>query len=256
MGSLHQHLAALNELEAQDRKISEESGGVFKKQELFEGFVRVLHMADDARQHEEKGAGESRALTTSVLERIKYETAFMKENLDAQLQREIANTLAKADLELPDGTVVKEVPVTYLMYLEKYWTRKRAEYDGIPTIDTTKRWIPDGQSDKEGALRTEEPERANRQEKTKVVIEKAPATEKHAAQVEVYDKDVVVGYYEKDYQTGKATPAMKHALLSWIDKLIVNVRKAKAKANETAVPTQKLASPMVDAMLTAMKAAV
>ena len=257
MGNLHQHLAALNELEAQDRKVTEETGKVWGKHEIFDGFVRVLHMNDDPRKHEEKGAGESRELTTTVITRLAYETDFIAKNLDAQLQREVANTLAKADVVLPDGTIVlRDLPVTALMYFEKYWTRKRQVYDGIPTIDTTKRWERNDQAALEGVLRTVEPEKANRTEKQKVVITKAEATEKHPAQVELHDKDVVVGYYEKDFQTGKMTPAQKHALLAFVDGLILAFRKAKAVANETAVdPAAQVGKHITDAMLAAVRGA-
>jgi hypothetical protein len=256
MGNLHQHLAALNELEAQDRKVLDETAGVFKKQELFDGFIRTLHMQDESRQHEEKGAVESRNLTTTVIERLKYMVPFMVENLDAQLQREVANAMATADVTLPNGEVLKAMPVTAIMSREKYWTRVRAVFDGIPTIDTTKRWEVDSQAAMVGVLRTVEPEKANRTEKQRVVIEKAAATDKHPAQVELFDKDVVVGYYEKASQTGKMTPAAKHAVLSVIDGMILAYRKAKAVANETAVdPSVKAGERELACVIEAVKAA-
>jgi hypothetical protein len=256
MGNLHQHLAALNELEAQDRKILEETGATWKKQELFDGFIRVLHMEAEDRQHEEKGATESRTLTTTAIERLKYMFPFMVENLDAQLQREVANALATADVTLPNGEVLKGMPVTAIMHREKYWTRVRQVMDGIPTIDTTKRWVKDEQAALEGVLRTAETEKANRTEKQMVVITKAEATDKHPAQVELHPKDVVVGYYEKTSQTGKMTPAAKAALLAYIDGMILAYRKAKAVANETAVdPSVKAGEVELKGLIEAVRAA-
>jgi hypothetical protein len=107
----------------------------------------------------------------------------------------------------------------------------------------------------DGVLRTVESEKANRTEKQKVVITKAEATDKHPAQVELHDKDVVVGYYEKASQTGKMTPKAKHALLSYIDGMILAYRQAKAVANETVVdPSVKAGELEVTGMIEAVKA--
>lgn len=257
MGNLHQHLAALNELEAQDRKVQDETAAVWKKQELFDAFTRVLHMKDEDRKHEEAGAAEERALTTTAIERIVYTVGFMIPNLDAQIQREVANTVARADLVIPNGKVIKDCPITAIMHMEKYFNRFRQVIDGAPTLDTTKRWIKDAQAALEGVMRTEEPERANKTEKQKVVISMAKATEKHPEQVSLHDKDVVVGYYEKDYQTGKLTPAAKHAALKYIDAVILALRKAKAQANETVVDSSlKHAKLITDGLLEAIRGAM
>lgn len=249
MGKIHEHLAALNEIENQDKAMSEETRKTFGKRELFEGHDRILHMHDEKRKAEEAGAGDSQTLTTTVIERLYYENKFSIKNLDMQLQREVANTKAKATIELPGGAKIENVPVTFLMYFEKYLIQKRKTYLSIPTLDTTMKWEPADKEKLQGVHQTVKPESTNKTEKDRVVIVKFEATDKHPAQTELFDKDIIVGHYEKACKTGKFTPAQKHKLISYIDGCIVAVKRAKARANETIVEKEKIGKSLFDEMM-------
>ncbi len=252
MGNIHQHLAALTEIEQRDIKISNETALTFKKKELFEGFERVLHMHDEERREEEAGAKEVKSITTSIAERIGYQHMFNIKNVDMQFQREVANSVAKATVMLPNGKNMKNVPVTFLMYIEKYLIRQRNLFMGIPTLDTTIKWKKDEQIDMVNVHKTAAPEHANKTEKTRTVIHIAPATKEHKEQAELFDKDVIVGHYEKTRVTGMLTPLQKANLIGYIDECIVAIRIAKSKANNTAVGNEKIAEELFKGIYDAM----
>jgi len=240
MGSIHQLLPALNEAEQLVRKVGDETAKAFSKDEPWEGYIKGLYFLDEDRQSEAAGAGESRELSTTVLERLAREDEFKIRNYDCQLQREEANAIARADVILPDGQIVGNFPVGYLMYLEKQLARERDIFEKAPTIDARIRWEPDPDAAFEGVRKSAEPQKTNKTEKQRVVLEKAKATDKHPAQVDVFEKDVVVGYYSTVRKTGKLSAHEKHERLRRYDILLTAVRQAKAKANETEVPRAEI----------------
>lgn len=241
MGKIHQLLPVLNEAENLARKVWDETKRNFTKNELWEGYDKVLFMHDDERKQEEAGAGDRRELTSTIIERIDYSLDYEERNFDAQYQREKANQMACADVVLPEtGKVIPQVPVDLLIYGVKRFTLLREIISMAPTYDTTVRWEADTDAGMRGVYRSEQPVSANKTEKQKVVIEKAKATDKHPAQVELIDKDVIVGHYETSRKTGKLTPRAKHLLLGWFDGMIRAFKVAQSEANETEVPSDKI----------------
>jgi hypothetical protein len=251
---IHQLLAALGEIENEDKKIKDETEQVFgKAKELLDGYNKILVMHDEDRKNEEAGGAEKSEMTTTAMTRLKYMQPFVVRNMDAQLQRECANQLAKSDVTLPDGTVLPDLPVTFLMWMEKECVRMRNLLAKAPTLDTTVRWRVDTDADKEGVRRTVDKVTANKQEMKKVPIELSPATKEHKAQVQLIDEQKIVGHYETERLTGRLTPAEKAAALSYWDTLLKEVKRAKSVANETVVTKVEVGDKVFEGMLSAIR---
>ena len=67
----------------------------------------------------------------------------------------------------------------------------------------------------------------------------AEATDKHPAQVQVFQQDVVVGSWDSKRMSGALSATEHEARLDRFGKLLIAVQQARAEANEIAVtPSQ------------------
>lgn len=249
MGAIHELLAALNEAENADKAIMQETMQVNGRKEVWEGYDKILVMHDDARKIEEDGAAESQKMTTTVVDRLLYQKAFQVRNIDCWAQREKANTKAVATVKLPDGTELKDVSVTLLMFLEKYLQQYRALLSAIPTHDTKVDWQKDSNSDLKGAWKTDAPIKSNRTERVKKALLLSEATKEHKAQVQMIEEESIVGHYEKTLRSGRWSPAQKHMVIERVDNLIAEVKKAKARANQTVVEDYRIGEVLFKSIL-------
>lgn len=128
---------------------------------------------------------------------------------DVTATKDWANRTAAADVVV-DGTVLlPQVPVPYLLFLEKQLTDLHTFVRKLPVLDASEAWNLDPSTD---AWKTD-PVRTIRTKKVPRNHVKAEATEKHPAQVEVYYEDVPVGYWTTVKFSGalsarRATPPM------------------------------------------------
>jgi len=72
-----------------------------------------------------------------------------------------------------------------------------------------------------------------RTEKRTEPVVLAPATDKHPVQVKEVTKDVNIGKYIESVWSGMISPAEKSDLLSRIDALLITVKQARQRANNT-----------------------
>jgi hypothetical protein len=240
-GRIHQLLPACEEAKNRERQIAQESVGVFNKpNERLDGYVKTLRMEDNNRAFEEAGQGEAKEIVTTVIERLKYETEFIARSLDAQLQLSSANQAAIASIELPGGEVIDGLPATFLLDLEKWLTKKREDLKQAPTYDGTKAWEKDSEAQFAGVRKTKAPETKNKTEKQELPVTLFEGNDKHPPQVELKQRDIVVGKYETTYVTGRLSPAEKNVMLGGLDKLLLTVKRARALANEQIVDPREI----------------
>lgn len=232
MGQLHEVLAVENELKNIAKKIIEEGINTFsKKPDHFIGVQKTLKMFDDARSKEEASAAQSRAMVTTVNDKLDFINNSIIKALDATAQKEFTNQLAKADIVLDGTTVATNIPATFLLTLEKELISYRNLYASIPTLQPGIKWIhsPDAG---ENIYVTDKPDTKSRTEKTHQHNIIAPATKEHKAQVHEWTEDRPVGNYETIQACGMVTPARKSIMIGRIDNLIQAVKKARARANK------------------------
>jgi hypothetical protein len=146
---------------------------------------------------------------------------------DVTATREWANCLAKADV-IVDGTVLlKDVPATYLLFLEKQLVDVHTFVKKLPTLDPSETWEFDSAQD----CYATEPTQTVKTKKIPRNHVKAEATEHHPAQVEVYYEDVTVGTWRTIKYSGALPAKRVNELLARVEKLQEAVKFAREEAN-------------------------
>ncbi|WP_371782083.1 DUF7873 family protein [Streptosporangium subroseum] len=155
---------------------------------------------------------------------------------DVTATKDWTNTVARADVVVDGRTLLEDVPVTYLLFLEKQLTDIHTMISKLPTLDPSETWTLDASTD---SYRTE-PVKTTRTKKVLRNHVKAEATEKHPAQVDVYTEDIVVGYWTKVAFSGAMPAAHVRALIERVTKLQDAVKFAREEANVTDVTDRKV----------------
>ena len=247
MGKLHEVLAVDKELEVAQTKIIEEAITTFtKKADHFLGNHKILKMYDDARKDEENGFAEDKEVTTTVQDKLDYVAPYIVRHFDAIAQKDATNQIAKADITLPDGTIlISGVPATLLLTLENKLIAVRKMYEVIPTLTPGIKWVEDTEKG-EKIFRAEPDEIRHKTEKaltTKVVFQ---PTDKQAGQYEKWTEDKPVGDYINTRWSSMISPARKSQLLGKIEILIRAVKQARQRANEAEVVKLDIGQKLID----------
>lgn len=154
---------------------------------------------------------------------------------DVTATKEFANATAKADVKIDGKPLLVDVPVTYLLFLEKQLTNIHTFISKLPTLDPSEKWAPSSAAT--GTFETEGAQTV----KTKKVPRnhvKAPATDKHPAQVELFHEDVMVGTWTTKKFSGAITADRHAELLSRVETLQEAVKFAREDANSAEVKDQ------------------
>lgn len=151
----------------------------------------------------------------------------MVELFDITATKDFANCGALADVSVGDVSIAKNVPVTYLLFLEKKLVDVHTFVSKIPTLDSSETWVWDANA---GCFASE-PVETHKTKKLPKVVTKAPATDKHPAQVEVFQEDVVVGYWKTVKFSGAMPADDIKKLLTRIEGLQRAVKFAREEAN-------------------------
>ena len=153
---------------------------------------------------------------------------------DVTATKDRANCVAKADIVVDGQTLLSDVPVSYLLFLEKQLTDLHTFVKKLPLLDAAEDWSFDGSAD---CWRTEQV-RTIRTKKVPRNHVKAEATEKHPAQVEVYYEDIPVGYWSTVKFSGALPAKRVNELLDRVEKLQHAVKFAREEANNLEITDQ------------------
>jgi hypothetical protein len=156
--------------------------------------------------------------------------------LDVTATKDWANCTARADVTVDGTTLVRDVPVTYLLFLEKQLTDLHAFLRKLPILDAAETWTFDPSTD---VWRTE-PVRTVKTKKVPRNHVKAEATDKHPAQVEVYYEDIAVGHWTTVKFSGALPARRVNELLERIEKLQDAVKFAREEANGAEVTDRRV----------------
>jgi len=229
MSKLHEILAVESNLAGQATKALGDLTTTFtNKGQLFESKLLTFQSNEEGRPPVTE---EQLDIQTTVEHELDWVSGIVAKAMDSSVQIDVANTQAKADVVLEDGTILlKNIPATALLALEKSLKEVQNLARAIPTLDPAKAFRPDEQKGK--GIYQARVVTGVRTKKDKEVLTLAPATDKHPAQVQLIDKDVPVGTLTKQEWSAKYTPAQKAEVLDRCDMLIRAIRKARARANE------------------------
>ena len=154
---------------------------------------------------------------------------------DVTATKDWANCTAKADVVVDGQALLRDVPVSYLLFLEKQLVDLHTFVKKLPMLDAAEDWSFEESAD---YWRTEQV-RTIRTKKVPRNHVKAEATEKHPAQVEVYYEDIPVGYWTTVKFSGALPARRVNELLDRVEKLQTAVKFAREEANGTEVTDRR-----------------
>jgi hypothetical protein len=193
-------------------------------------------------------------LQTTVKKEIAWISEKLVAALDVAYQVEIANTLARADVQLEDGTVIlKSLPATSLLQLEKRLKEIQEFVMTIPTLDPAKSFEPDPAKG-EGIFKARDVEKPRTEKKFEYVVMVQP-TKEHPAQVKELVVDRPVGVVLQQEWSSLITVAEKGDMLDRVEILTRAIKKARSKANEQDIDVKenKIATKLLNFVFTGAK---
>lgn len=165
---------------------------------------------------------------------------------DVTLTKDVANGFARTDIVLSDGYVIaQDVPVTYLLFLEKELIDIQTFVAGLPVLDQAEEWSYDSNVD---AYATPQTKTAKTKKIPRNHVKWEPPSPEFTqpAQVEVFTEDVVVGYWSTVKYSGALPRAQVTATLTRLNALIEAVKKAREIGNTTTVTDRQIGDQLLD----------
>jgi hypothetical protein len=226
MSKLNQVIAIEKGVKARAHSVISDLFKVLQKPDLFNGAVRSYQKKDD---DGEDLPGEKKHVQFRVQDVIGTVRISAAELIDTTVQKDIANTGAKAAVTVDGSQILPELPVSTLLFLEKQLTDLRTFVDAIPVLDNSESWTLDANS---GLYRTDAVQ-TSRTKKINRPLVLYPATPEHPAQTQIVTEDVIAGFWSTIRQSAAMPKPEKEAISGRIEKLLIGVKEARESANDT-----------------------
>lgn len=218
----------------------------FQKPVLFQGLSKRYSPLDEEgetfpeeKQHIQQKAQECLADIRKALVNL----------LDLVATQDKTNCVAKANVAVDGEVILRDVPVTHLLFLEKQLVDLHTALGALPTLDPTEKWSLDANA----ACYISETTETTKTKKVPKTHVKYEATEHHPAQTEMYHEDVVVGRW-RTLKFSAAIPAQeKNQLLVRVEKLRDGVKLAREEANAIEAVDTKYGDAIFDYILDGKK---
>ena len=233
MTKLNQIIAIEKSVKAKAVRALGDAGRELGKAPLLSGISRTYQPKDE---EGEQLPPESTKVQRRVEEQLREVSAAMTRLFDVTATKDRTNALATADITVDGEVLVADVPVTYLLFLEKQLGELQAFVKTLPVLDAGESWTFNDASD----CFATDPVKTVRTKKIPRNHVKAEATEEHPAQVEVYYEDIPVGYWTTVKFSGAAPAKRVVQLADRLEKLQLAVKFAREEANGTEVVDEKI----------------
>ena len=233
-------MARLNQIIAvekgvKSRSFSEltEAHHALQKSALLSGIARTYQPKDEEGEQLPPESTRVQVRTEEVLRDI---ATTLTKLFDVTATKDATNCVAKANVVVDDQTLLTDVPVSYLLFLEKQLADMHTFIRKLPVLDAAESWTFNESAD----CWSTEPVRTIRTKKVPRNHVKADATEKHPAQVEVYYEDIAIGYWTTVKFSGALPAKRVSEILERVEKLQQAVKFAREEANNTEVVARKV----------------
>lgn len=224
MAKINQIIAIEKGIKAASYAAVSEVHKVIQKPELFNGMRRVYRPLDDQGEHLPDEGKRVQYLVPDALKTVEQR---LGELINIVARKDWANCVATSDLVVEGHVIARDVPVTYLLFLEKQLTDIHTFVGTLPTLDEGESWTFDENS---GMYRSAEV-MTHRTQKVAEPIVLYPATPEHPAQTQIITKDVLVGHWSQTKFSGAMPRPAKNAMLARVAKLLQAVKMAREAAN-------------------------
>jgi hypothetical protein len=239
MAKLNQIIALMPGKKALAHKTITDAYQVLQKSGMLEGISRVYKPRDD---EGEQYPPEKKLVQLKAWDSIHQVGASLTELFDIVATQDYANCQARANVVVGGTTLLKDVPVTHLLFLEKQLVDLHTFVEKLPTLDPAEAWEYNADAD----CYSSEPYQTTKTKKVMKNHVKAEATKEHPAQVETYTEDVVVGYWTTIKFSGAQPARDKNDMLERVRKLQEAVKAAREEANSLVVEEHKTGKPVLD----------
>lgn len=211
----------------------------FQKPDLFKGQTRTYAPKDEdgERFNDETQLVQFRA--DELLEQVREG---MEEHWDLCAIRDHANTGAKADVVVDDKVLLKDVPVTLLLFLEKQLSDLKDEVNKMPELDAAHQWT----YDKASRTYRAPPVVTTKTKKLPKVVKKFEPTEHQPGQAEIFHEDLTIGHWTATPISGGVPRERKRELQKRMTALIKAVKFAREAANEVEISKVAVAKPVFE----------
>lgn len=210
-----------------------------QKEALFSGLSKSYRPKDE---EGERLPGESQKVQATVGGLVSSFRDTLSELWDIVATQELSNTTAKADIVIDGTAILKDVPVTTLLFLEKQLTDVKTFVEKLPVLSSAEDWTFNEESDCY-ATKMRETTRTKKVPRNHIKYE---ATKEHPAQVEMYTEDVLVGYWQAVSFSGAIPATEKNGILARLRLLSDAVKAAREAANGTEVTDARVARSLFD----------
>lgn len=195
---------------------------------LFEGFVKKYRPLQEGG---EQYPPETKRVQLKATEVVRDALAALHELFDVTLVKDTGNTVAKADVVVDGVTLMKDVPASYLLFLEKQLTDLHTLVSKMPLLDNAEEW----EFDKNAEVWKAAPTTTVRTKKIQKPLVLYPATDKHPAQTQLITEDETVGHWDMVKFSGAMSLPEGRAMVLRIERLKQAVKFAREQANEAPV---------------------
>jgi hypothetical protein len=231
---LNQFLAIEKSAKAEgERALTDAYQSLGKVDALFTGISREYQPRDDEGETLPAERTEVKQTVSDTLETVQKGLTRL---FDVTLTKDVGNQSAKADIVVDGNTILSDVPVTYLLFLEKKLVDFRTFVSKLPTLDPGKKW--DTNEALEDGVWASDARQTTRTKKVPRNHVLAVADEHHPAQVTMYHEDVVVGDWTTIDFSGAVPASRRSELLERVTKLQDAVKQAREAANSIDVTDQ------------------
>ncbi len=181
---------------------------------------------------------EQKKIHLHVPEKITETVQQMTSFWDAVATQEHGNTGARASVVVDDKPLLRDQPVTVLLFLEKQLVDMHTFVSQLPVLPPDREWKLDSNRN----CYVTKPIESIRTQKQPRPVVKYEATKEHPAQTELFTEDVTVGTWETTYMSSAIPSRQKTETLRRIEKLQDAVKTAREEANSTEVKQEQIAS--------------
>lgn len=224
MAKLNQIIAVEKGIKSASYAAVSDAHKLIQKPELFNGMRRVYQPLDD---QGERLPEEGKRVQYLVPDTLKLVEQRLSELMNIVARKDWANCAAFADITVDDNIIAHDVPVTYLLFLEKQLIDMQTFIAALPVLDDGESWTFDPNS---GMYRSAEV-KTHRTQKIAEPIVLYPATPEHPAQTQLITKDVLAGHWSQTKFSGAMPKPEKNGMLARVAKLLQAVKMAREAAN-------------------------
>lgn len=221
---LNQVIAVLTSVKQAAKAKTTAAYQLAQKQALFQGITRTYSPIDEA------GfvyPAENQPVQANTQKAVALFVEGASELYDLALTQDRSNQMAVGNLEVGDITIATNLPVSYLLFLEKQMSDLKTFVEALPVLPIDQEWNYDANKGcwKSAAKITTKTKKIND------FVVAYDATPEHPAQIREVSKDVVEGVWESVALSGALPLDEKNAILTRIHQLTQAILKARESAN-------------------------